>query len=47
MRFRFDTKNFFIGFGAMLVCLILPVIGDMFIDLVAKIRDNLPWSKKK
>lgn len=47
MRFRFEAKNFFLGFGVMAVCLLLPVIGDFFIDLITGIRDSLPWSKKK
>ena len=47
MRFKFDAKNFFLGFGAMFVGLVLPMIGDTLIDIVTKVRDSLPWSKKK
>lgn len=47
MRFRFDSKNFFLGFGVMAICLLLPVVGNLFIDLITNIRDSLPWSKKK
>ena len=46
-RFRFDAKNFFMGFGALLVGMVLPVIGNALINVVSKIRDSLPWSKKK
>ena len=47
MKFRFEPKNFFLGLGAMFVGLLLPGISNIFIDLVTKVRDMLPWSKKK
>ena len=47
MRLRIDWKSFFWGFGGMFVALIAPYIGNVFIDLVTKVRDMLPWSKKK
>ena len=47
MRLKFDAKNFFLGFGAMFLCLIIPVISDVFISIVTKVRDALPFSKKK
>jgi len=44
---RIDWKSFFIGFGAMFIALVLPYVGDMFINVVTKVRDSLPFSKKK
>ena len=44
---RMDWKSFFIGFGSMFVALVLPYIGDFFIEIVTKVRDALPFSKKK
>ena len=46
-RTRVDWKSFIIGFFSMFVCLVLPYVGDMFISLVTKVRDALPFSKKK
>ncbi len=47
MRLRINWQSFFIGFVGMFVALIAPAIGNVFIDLVTKVRDALPWSKKK
>ena len=47
MRIRVDWKSFWIGCGALFVGLILPTIGNTMIGLVSKVRDSLPWSKKK
>lgn len=45
-RFKFDSKNFFLGLGTMFIALLLPIISEPLINLITGIRDVLPWSKK-
>ena len=40
-KFRFDSKNFFMGVGALFVALCLPMISQPIIDLSTKIRSKI------
>ena len=41
MRFRFDWKNFLVGFGACMLAFILPIISEPFINITTSIRDKI------
>jgi len=41
MRFRFDYKNFLVGFGACLVAFVLPMISEPLIKITTSIREKI------
>ena len=45
-KFKIEWKNFFLGFGAMAVCLVLPGISGVFSSIIEKIRNALPFGKQ-
>lgn len=46
-KFKLDWKNFFLGFGAMAVALILPGISSLFTSFIDMIRSKMPWGDAK
>ena len=46
-KFKIEWKNFFLGFGTMALCLILPVISGFFSSIIENIRNALPFGDNK
>ena len=44
-NFRFDIKNFLLGFVAMVIVLCIPMLSEPFIKITTKIREKIGGEK--
>jgi hypothetical protein len=44
-KIRIDWKQFFMGFGALALCLVLPGISGVFSNMIETVRNALPFGK--